>query len=141
MIFDADNERGAHALDRLAKDKIGWLTTVTPAGQPQSMPIWFLWLDGDILIYGDHRAKRNANLASNPKVTLHLNDDGDGGDIVVIEGEARIDPDQPAIPDNAPYLAKYGHWIDASLGGPARMAETYSVPIVITPTRGTAFPG
>ncbi len=55
MIFDPDDELGAHALKRLSDDKIGWLTTVTPAGQPQTMPIWFLWVAGELLVYGDHR--------------------------------------------------------------------------------------
>lgn len=141
MICDPADERGAHALERLRDDKIAWLTTVTPSGQPQSTPIWFLWVGGEILIYSDHRALRNRNIAANPKVSLHLNDDGGGGDVVVVQGLARIDPGQPAIPANAPYLAKYGDWIDSGLGGPDKMAETYSVPIVISPTRGTAFPG
>lgn len=141
MIFDPNDERGAHALERLANDKIGWLTTVTPSGQPQTMPIWFLWVDGELLVYGDHRARRNANLAANPKVSVHLDDEGSGNDIVVVEGEARIDPDYPQVDNNPAYLAKYGEWIDAHLGGPARMAQTYSMPILITPTRGVAFAG
>ena len=29
-------------------DMIGWLTTVTPEGQPQTFPIWFLWEDGEV---------------------------------------------------------------------------------------------
>ncbi|MBI2762613.1 MAG: TIGR03667 family PPOX class F420-dependent oxidoreductase [Chloroflexi bacterium] len=141
MIFNPEDEQGAHALRRLIDDRIAWLTTVTPSGQPQSTPIWFLWADGEILIYSDHRALRNRNIAANPRVSLHLDDDGEGGDIVVVQGEARIDPGQPPVPANAPYLAKYGQWIDAELGGPDKMAETYSVAIVIKPTRGTAFPG
>lgn len=141
MIFDPSDKGGAHALERLATDKIGWLTTVTQDGQPQTMPIWFLWADGELLIYGDHRAKRNANLAANPKVAFHLNDNGQGGDVVVIQGEARIDPDYPQVGDNPAYLAKYGEWIDLYLAGPSGMGQVYNVPILITPTRGIAFPG
>lgn len=141
MIFDPNDERGGHALERLAKDKIAWLTTVTPAGQPQTMPVWFIWIEGEILVYGDHRARRNANLDANPKVSFHLGDNGSGGDVVVVEGEARIDPDYPPVGDNPAYLAKYGEWIDQWLGGPAKMAQVYSMPIRITPTRGVSFPG
>ena len=141
MIFDPNDERGARALERLATDRIGWLTTVTPTGQPQTMPIWFVWLDGEVLVYGDHRAKRNANLTANPKVTFHLNDNGKGGDVVVIEGEARIDPGYPQVGDNPAYLAKYGEWIDVHLGGPSAMGQVYNVPIRISPTRGIAFGG
>jgi PPOX class probable F420-dependent enzyme len=141
MIFDPNDERGGHALERLAKDKIAWLTTVTPAGQPQTMPVWFIWIEGEILVYGDHRARRNANLDANPKVSFHLGDNGSGGDVVVVEGEARIDPDYPPVGDNPAYLAKYGEWIDRWLGGAAKMAQVYSMPIRITPTRGVSFPG
>jgi PPOX class probable F420-dependent enzyme len=140
VIFDATTERGARALVRLATERVAWLTTVTPAGQPQTMPVWFLWADGEVLIYSDHRARRNPNVAGNPKVSLHLDDrPGDFG--VVIEGEARIDPDAPGVPDNPGYLQKYGLVIDASYGGPSVFSETYSVPIRITPMRAVVFRG
>jgi len=141
VIFDPGDEQGAHALERLRSDRVGWLTTVTVAGQPQTMPIWFLWTDDELLIYGDHRARRNRNLEANPRVSFHLGDDGGGGDIVVIEGTARIDPDYPQVGDNPAYLAKYGEWIDRDLGGPSKMAQVYNMPIRITPTRGIAVPG
>ncbi len=60
---------------------------------------------------------------------------------MVVEGEARIDPDYPLPPENPAYLVKYGEWIDAYLGGPVTMAETYRLAIRIVPTRGIAFPG
>ena len=72
MIFDPNDELGAHALARLRDDRIGWLTTVRPDGQPVSMPIWFLWQDGELVMYSDENAKRNANIGANPKVAFHL---------------------------------------------------------------------
>jgi PPOX class probable F420-dependent enzyme len=139
MVFDTGSDADRHALHRLETDMIGWLTTVTPEGQPQTFPIWFLWQDGEALVYSDRRAKRNANLAANPRVTLHLNDNGRGGDVVVIEGEARIDPGVPGVPENPAYLAKYGEWITTYLSSPEEMATIYNVPVVIRPTRGRAF--
>lgn len=141
MILDPDTNWGAQALRRLRDEKIGWLTTVTPGGQPQTMPIWFLWTDGELLIYGDHRARRNANIEANPKVSFHLDATPRGGDVLVIEGDARIDPDYPLPPDNGPYLEKYSAWIDTDLGGPATMAQTYSMPIRVVPTRVVGFGG
>jgi PPOX class probable F420-dependent enzyme len=139
MVFDSGSDGDAHALERLEKDRIGWLTTVTPDGQPQSFPIWFLWEDGELLIYSDRRAKRNGNIAANPRVSLHLSDNGEGGDIVIVEGEARIDDATPPVTDHAAYLAKYGAWIDAWLTSAEEMATVYNVPIRIRPTRGRAF--
>ena len=139
MVFDTGSESDAHALERLATDMIGWLTTVTPDGQPQTFPIWFLWEDGEALIFSDKRAKRNINIAANPRVTLHLNDNGKGGDIVVLEGEARVDDQTPPVPEHAAYLAKYGDWIAQFLTSADEMASIYNVPIRIRPTRGRAF--
>ena len=141
MILDPDDAWGAYALARLREEQIGWLTTVTADGQPQTMPIWFLWADGEVLIYGDRRARRNANIEANAKVSFHLSANATGGDILVIEGEARVDLDYPLPPQNAPYLEKYGALIDELVGGPARMAQTYNVPIRITPARVIGYAG
>ena len=133
---DAD----AHALERLGRDMIGWLTTVTPDGQPQTFPIWFLWVDGEVLVYSDRRAKRNANLGANPRVALHLDDDGRGNDIVIVEGEARIDESTPPVhrERRLPRQVRRVDPRDAELGrGDAR--PIYNVPLWIRPTRGRAF--
>jgi PPOX class probable F420-dependent enzyme len=149
MTLDPTNAAHARALERLRGERLAWLTTVTPGGQPQTMPVWFLWLppagdpeapDGEILVYGDRRARRNRNLESNDRVTIHLNEGSDGG-VVVVEGRATMDPDYPQVYDNPAYLEKYRDSIDRSLGGPHRMAETYDVPIRIRPTRMIAFDG
>jgi PPOX class probable F420-dependent enzyme len=141
MVFDSGSDGDAHALERLRADMIGWLTTVTPDGQPQTFPIWFLWDAGEILVYSDRRAKRNLNIHANPRVSLHLNDNGEGGDIVVVEGEARIDDATPPVTENAAYLAKYGAWISEHLTSAEEMATVYNVPLRIRPTRGRAFGG
>jgi PPOX class probable F420-dependent enzyme len=139
VVFDTGSESDAHALERLRTDMIGWLTTVTPDGQPQTFPIWFLWHDGEALVYSDRRAKRNENVRANPRVTLHLNDNGRGGDVVIVEGEARIDDQVPDVPHNGAYLAKYGAWISEYLSSAEEMATIYNVPLRIRPTRGRAF--
>jgi PPOX class probable F420-dependent enzyme len=139
MVFDTGSDTDARALERLAADMIGWLTTVTPDGQPQTFPIWFLWEDGEALIFSDRRAKRNVNIAANPRVSLHLNDNGRGGDVVILEGEARVDETTPQVPAHAAYLAKYGEWITRHLTSAEEMATIYNVPIRIRPTRGRAF--
>jgi PPOX class probable F420-dependent enzyme len=139
MVFDSGSDADTHALERLGTDKIGWLTTVTPDGQPQTFPIWFLWADGELLVYSDRRAKRNANIRTNPKVALHLGDDGHGNDIVIVEGEARIDEATPSVADNAAYLAKYGELIRRDMNSPEEFQTIYNVPVWIRPTRGRAF--
>ncbi len=136
MKLDPGNAAHRHALERLESDRVAWLTTVTSDGQPQTVPVWFLWLpEGEILVYSDRRARRNRNLEGNDRVSLALRTDEHGSDVVVIEGRATMDPDYPQVYDNREYLAKYGESIDRSLGGPQAMAETYDLPIRIRPTR------
>ena len=135
MTLDPSNEQHAHALERLGAEKIAWLTSVTPDGEPQTMPVWFLWEDGTALIYSAKDAVRNRNVATNPRVTLHLSDDGVGGDLVVIAGEARVDEAAPSADRHAPYLAKYGGMIAGYGWTNGQFARDYPLPLRITPTR------
>ena len=135
MTIDPASERGARALERLERERIAWFTSVTPDGQPQTLPVWFLWLDGEILVYSFKRAVRNRNIAHNPQVSFHLADDGKGDDLLIIEGEARIDPATPAGKDNPPYLAKYGEWLAQYGWTPEYFSDEYPVPIRLRPTK------
>jgi PPOX class probable F420-dependent enzyme len=138
MVFDGGSDSDARALARLRTDMIGWLTTVTPEGQPQTFPVWFLWEDGEVLVYSHHRAKRNANIAANPRVSVHLDDDGDGGDLVIVEGIARVDSAMPPVDRHPGYMAKYADRMVRDLGSVDRMATEYNVPLRISPVRGRA---
>jgi PPOX class probable F420-dependent enzyme len=140
MVFDSGSELDTHARDRLATDMMGWLTTVTPEGQPQTFPMWFLWEDEELLIYSDRRAKRNGNVRANPRVSFVLQGDRKGNNVVIIEGVARIDEAAPPPPAHIAFQAKYGASIIESFNSPEEHAERYNVPIRIRPTRGVAFP-
>ena len=95
MLFDPLTESGAHIQQRLQDDKIIWLTTVAPDGTPQSNPVWFLWDGETFLFYSETKAKRLKHIALNPKVSLHLEAGKWGDDVIVITGEARLDPTAP----------------------------------------------
>ena len=136
-MIDPDDPRGAHALERLERDLIGWLTSVNPDGQPQTMPVWFLWVDGEILVYSRRVAARNANLERNSRVSFHLDDDGRGDDIVSIEGEARFDRSYVAGKDNPPYLEKYRELLREYEWSPEKFTSDYPHPILIRATRVT----
>jgi PPOX class probable F420-dependent enzyme len=133
--LDPANDKHAAALERLTTEMIAWLTTVDPDGQPQASPIWFLWDDGEVLLFSDRRARRNGNLADHPRVAFNLNTDAAGGAVLSMEGEARLVPDEPSSSTNAAYQAKYGGWIADYGWTTAWFEEHYPYAIRITPTR------
>lgn len=133
---DPATEFGARVARRLDEEAIGWLTLVDAGGTPQPAPIWFHWDGATALVYSDHRAKRLAHLRANPHVALHLDGDDRGADVVVLTGEITEVADEPAVPDNPGYLAKYGAQIaDGPWGTPEVFARTYSVALRFRPTR------
>jgi PPOX class probable F420-dependent enzyme len=135
MTPDWTTETGTRTLERLGTELIGWLTTTNPDGQPQSSPIWFLWVDDEVLIYSGKRAPRNENVAERSLVSFNLNTDAVGGDVVTIEGEARVDLTY-APADRVPaYIAKYQGLLDDYGWTPAYFAAEYPLAILVKPTR------
>lgn len=133
--IDRATAAGARALERLASEKIGWLTTINPDGQPQSSPLWFLWADGEIRIYSGKRAPRNDNIGDRPLVSFNLNSDPGGGEVCTMEGVARIDTSAPPASADTVFLAKYGSMLDGSGWTALYYATEYPVVVRVTPTR------
>jgi len=138
-MLDPSDPRGARALARLADEKVIWLTTVRPGGQPQSSPVWFLYEGGEFLIYSLPGTARTTNLEANPRVSLNLDGNGEGGDIVSIEGMARIDRAVPASDRVAAYREKYSALIARNGWTPESFAADYPVAIRVTPGRWRAW--
>jgi PPOX class probable F420-dependent enzyme len=134
-VLDPSKPAHADADRRLRSEPIVWLTTVRADGQAQSTPVWFLW-DGDsFLLYSQPGAQKVRNLAAHPKVSLHLNDDGAGEDVVTFEGTASLEPDTPRADRVEGYLAKYRAAIEALGYEPGPFARTYATAIRVRPTR------
>jgi PPOX class probable F420-dependent enzyme len=138
-VLDPSKPAHARAARRLRSERIVWLTTVRADGQAQSSPVWFLWDDGTFLVFSQPGAQKVRNLTANPKVALHLGDDGTGGDIVTVEGTAAVEPDSPRADRVEAYLAKYLEAIEALGYEPGPFARTYSTAIRIRPTRIRAW--
>jgi PPOX class probable F420-dependent enzyme len=135
MILDPSQPKHAAAQARLKEETIIWLTTVSPAGVPQSSPVWFLWDGEEFTIYGSKSGPKTPNIRANPHVSLHLDGDGQGGGNVVFEGTARIEEAAAGLDDAADYLAKYGARIEAFGWTPEGMARDYPHVIHVVPTR------
>ncbi len=127
------------ARERLDSELIIWMTTVRPNGQPQSSAVWFL-VDGDeVLVYSKPDVAKVRNIEANPRVALNLDGNGMGGDVVTLEGRARIEPSQPAAHEIPAYVAKYAERISRNGWTPESFAADYSVPIRIEVTRSRAW--
>jgi len=134
-MIDTSTRAGARAAERLGRELIGWLTTVNAEGQPQASPVWFLWEDGEILVYSRPTARRMANLRANPRVSFNLDSGRQGGHIVTLEGEARVVPGAPLAHEVPAYLEKYRAAIAAEDWTPEGMGTDYSVALRIRITR------
>lgn len=121
--------------DRLEGEIVLWLTTVSPAGQPQTSPVWFIVSGEAFHVYSLDGTPRRRNIEANPKVSLNLNSTRSGGEVVVIEGRARIDAGGPRADQDADFVAKYADEMAALGMTPESFAADYPVAIRITPTR------
>jgi PPOX class probable F420-dependent enzyme len=129
-------DRRARVEIRLQTNLMAWLTTVTPAGRPDSVPVWFLFRDDDtILIYSQPGKIKLRNIDANPNVALGLDVTDIGRDIIRIEGTAARVAGHPAADHVPEYAAKYTERIGAIFGTVEKFAAAFTEAIVITPSR------
>ena len=136
MQIDTTTEFGERTVRRLDKELIGWLTTVDASGGPQPTPVWFVWDGETALIYSQPNTPKLRNIAANPRVSLNLDGNKTGGDIIVLTGEARVDEAAPPSSAIPAYQEKYHHAVVNELKmTPESFAQEYSVPVRFTPSK------
>jgi len=109
------------------------MTTVSAAAKPSTAPVWFFLNDDDtITIYSRDPSVRVRNLEQNPLVTLHLEGDGQGGAIAVLNGTAAIERDAPPATNDAAFIEKYQPFLDSHSWTPGWFAENYPTTIRMT---------
>jgi PPOX class probable F420-dependent enzyme len=121
---------------RLQEERIVWLTTMSPDGTPQPNPVWFYWDGEKILVYSQPASHKLSNIRRNPRVSVNFQADEDGGDIVVLTGDASIN-DQPK--HDLRYIEKYREAISRIGHTPESLAASYSVLIEILPRKLRGF--
>lgn len=138
MHFTADlpPERRARVEARIQTNLMAWLTTVNPAGQPNSVPVWFLVGDDDsILVYSKPGQAKLSNIDANANVALGLDVTDIGRDVIRIVGTAVRAPDHPRADQVPAYAAKYTERVAAIFGTIELFADEFCEPILITPSR------
>lgn len=123
------------AAERVEGDLVGWLTTVTSTGQPQSSVVWFVAHDDALHLQSQPAAAKLRNIRANPGVSFHLNSDARGGEVVTVDADAKIlDASPPGVREA--YLAKYERPIREQLQmTPDEMLAEYSTTVRLTPRR------
>ena len=130
-MIDQGTEFGARVARHLRDEIVVWMTTVTPAGAPLPMPVWFIWDGAESVVMYSQDGARIRNVESNPRVTLNFAGDGGGGDIVVLSGDAVVDRDTPPADRSDDYLSKYDEHITRLGMTPESFAKRYHVPVRI----------
>lgn len=122
----------APVLTRLQQEPVIWLTTVRQDGQPQTSVVWFLLEANEILMYSLADTARVRNVRSNPQVALNLDQDGEGGAVVTIEGTARVDANAPRASQHPAYVGKYLEHMARNDWSPDEFSSLYPTAIRIT---------
>ena len=136
LTADLAVDRRSRVDTRLQTNLMAWLTTVSPTGKPDLVPVWFLLRDDDtVLVYSQPSKAKLRNIDANPNVALGLDVTDIGRDVIRIEGTAIRATDHPPADRVPEYVAKYVERIGAIFGTPERFAEAFSEAIVITPRK------
>jgi PPOX class probable F420-dependent enzyme len=136
LTADLPADRRARVDSRLQTNLMAWLTTVSPAGRPDTVPVWFLLREDDsILLYSQPGKAKLRNIDANPNVALGLDVTDIGRDVIRVEGTAVRSSDHPPAASVPEYVAKYVERIGAIFGTPEQFSEAFSEAIVITPSR------
>jgi len=102
--------------------------------------VWFFW-DGaeSIRIYTLPGSLRVKTIEANPKVSLNFRGTETGGDIVVLNGRAAVNPDAEPPHEHAAYIEKYRSGLANLNLTPEQFAQQYSLPVDVRITKVRGF--
>jgi len=138
VVIDLSSDFGKRVQNRMQSEQIIWLVTTSADGTPQPSPVWFLSRGERVLVYSEPNTPKVRNITRNPRVALHFDSNGRGGNIVVLTGTAEVLPAAPTEAEVA-YLAKYEEGIKGLGLTPEGMFAKYSAVIRITPEKLRGF--
>lgn len=136
-MIDLTTKLGSQATKRLQQDDVIWLTTVSCNGTPQPNPVWFYWDGKSILIYSQPTSHKLKNISRNPRVAVNFQADDEGGDVIVLTGNASVNSKPP--PHDSRYIEKYRAHIPKIGLTPESFASSYSTLIHVSPTSLRGF--
>ncbi|WP_020576864.1 TIGR03667 family PPOX class F420-dependent oxidoreductase [Actinopolymorpha alba] len=133
--LDTSTEFGRHVAKRLERDTLIWITTVGTSSRPFPTLVWFLWTGSEFLIFSQADKPKLTHVAHNPRAALHLESNGQGGDVVIFSGTARLDLGGPTREEEAAYKRKYTRGISGLGMTYEEFRQSYSQTVRFTPER------
>lgn len=133
-MLDNTTEAGRWAERRLREEAVAWPTTVRRDGQPQSVPVWFLWDGHTMLVYSRPDQQKLRNIARNPRVGFNLNSSATGGDVARAECTSEVVEDAPPAHEVPEYLEKHRESIARIGFDPEGFGRAYSVALRLIPS-------
>lgn len=122
----------------LDRETIGFLTAVSPQGQPQTAPVWFVRSGDDLVVYNHATSPRLASVEVNPRVSFNVRGDIRGTGALLIEAVANVVDLGPAS-EFPGYLKKYEREIELFGWTPETFSADYSVALRLEVTRVRAW--
>lgn len=138
-MINFETEFGERARQRLEQEQVIWLTTVDAKNGPQPRPVWFHWDGETVLIFSQAKTAKVRHIRHNPCVALNFNSTPDGGDVVVLLGEASILEGMIGDQRMKEYLDKYRQGIQDIGLTPESFQADYHVVILVKPAALRGF--
>ena len=138
-MIDFNTEFGQRVQKRLEHESVIWLTTVDSKGNPQPRPVWFHWDGETVLIFSQADGAKVRQIKGNSRVALNLNSTPDGGDVMVLLGEATIEEGKVNPERLTDYIRKYREGIKDIGMTPESFEADYHVAIFVKPTTLRGF--
>lgn len=138
-MIDFNTEFGQRVQKRLEHESVIWITTVDSKGNPQPRPVWFHWDGETVLIFSQAEGAKVKHIKGNPRVALNLNSTPDGGDVMVLLGEATIEEGKVSPERLKNYIQKYREGIKDIGMTPESFEADYHVAIFVNPVSLRGF--
>lgn len=97
--IDETTEFGTKVARRVVEEKLAWLTTISSDGTPQPNPVWFMWNEGEFVIFSKPNQAKLTNIARSGRVSLNFEATEDEEQITIFTGQAEV-IDRDSLPNS-----------------------------------------